>query len=91
MSELDTVIAVLCRELNALEKTASSVEDVILDLQGPDRERQLRDAQLRKQSLRELVHSLKCVLNHLDLKRECHDWQSQDEYDLMCSFGPRLH
>ena len=91
MSELDTVIALLCLEMKALEKTASSIEGVILNPQDYDEARQVRDSQLCEQSGKELIHSLKCVLNHLYLKRDYDDWQSREYYELMCSCGPRLH
>ncbi|MFT9297151.1 MAG: hypothetical protein ABF542_03465 [Gluconobacter sp.] len=91
MSNLATTITELCREMKALEAEASRFEKARLLFEMSGKKDKAQAFSKKERKIRKLIRSFECVTSHLDEKREIEEWECQRDYELMCSFGPRLH
>ncbi len=91
MSNLATTITELCREMKALEAEASRFEKARLLFEMSGKKDKAQAFSKKERKIRKLIRSFECVTSHLDENREIEEWECQRDYELMCSFGPRLH
>lgn len=91
MSNLATTVTELCREMKALEAEASRFEEARLLFEMSGKKDRAQALSKKERRIRKIIRSFECVTSHLDEKRELEEWECQRDYELMCSFGPRLH